>query len=66
MASRNLSRGESQEHENAEARLAHARENRDAVSTSANGGLEASVELEAADEQVAAREAWVKWVERDY
>ena len=39
---------------------------RDAVSDSGARELEASVELEAAQEQVAAREAWVRWVERDY
>ena len=73
MASRNLARGGSQEHESAEARLEEARERREAVedrrdsaNASADGEFETSVELQAAEEQVAAREAWVKWVERDY
>jgi hypothetical protein len=73
MASRNLARGGSQEHKNAEARLEEARETRDAMerrrdaaSDAGVGQLEASAALNAADEQVAAREAWMKWTERDY
>jgi hypothetical protein len=73
MASRNLARGGSQEHHNAEARLEDARENRDvmerrwdAARDSGVGDLEASVAVGAAEEQLAAREAWLKWVERDY
>jgi hypothetical protein len=73
MASRNLARGRSQEHTNAEARLDEARKKRDAVedrrdapSEAGVDQLEASVALDAADEQVAAREAWMRWIERDY
>jgi hypothetical protein len=73
MASRNLARDGSREHEKAKARLEGARESRDAIEgrrvaadTSGEGELEASVALSAAEEQLAARQAWVKWVERDY
>jgi hypothetical protein len=73
MASRNLARGDSQEHENAEARLQTARERRDlvedrsdAATASGEGAFEASVALQGAEEEVAAREAWTKWVNRDY
>jgi hypothetical protein len=31
-----------------------------------SGELSAFTELQAAEEQFAAREAWLKWVERDY
>ena len=40
-------------------------EQRDDVSD-ASEELAASAELKAAEEQFAAREAWVEWVERDY
>jgi hypothetical protein len=73
MASRNLARGGSQEHHTAEARLQDARESRDtmearrdAASGSGVGQFEASVALGAAEEELAAREAWVKWAERYY
>jgi hypothetical protein len=73
MASRNLARGGSQEHENAEARLQTARERRDLVEdrrdtadASGEGAFEASVALQGAEEEVAAREAWTKWVNSDY
>jgi hypothetical protein len=73
MASRNLARGRSQEHTNAEVRLDEAREKRDTVEdrrdAASEAGIdqvEASVALDAADEQVAAHEAWIRWIERDY
>jgi hypothetical protein len=73
MVSRNLARCADHEHHNAEARLQSARETRDAVEdrrdaahASGAGELDASTALEAAEEQLAAREAWMRWVERDY
>jgi hypothetical protein len=73
MASRNLTRGARLEHEQAQARLQEARDSRDAAEASRNaarasgdGDLEASVVLQAAEDRVAARTAWVRWVERDY
>lgn len=40
-------------------------EQQDAATGSAQE-LEAATELNAADEQFAAREAWLKWIDRDY
>jgi hypothetical protein len=73
MASRNLARDESREHHDAKVRLEDARESRDAIQDEQEAArrlgrddFEQSVALRAAHEQVAAREAWRKWIERDY
>jgi hypothetical protein len=54
-------------------RFPAAREERDrraglyeAASGSPSSELTAFTELQAAEEQLAAREAWLKWTERDY
>ena len=73
MASRNLARAGRQEQDDAEARLETARQRRDVVedrrdtaNASGEGASKASVALQAAEEEVASREAWTKWVKRDY
>jgi hypothetical protein len=73
MARRDFAHGQSQEHESAEARLHDARETRAVMQgrredarNSGQGELEASVALHAAEEQMAAREAWMEWLGRDY
>ena len=60
-------------HSDAVERFQAAREERDrraglyeAVSGSPGSELSAFTELQAAEEQLAAREAWLKWTERDY
>jgi hypothetical protein len=60
-------------HSDALERFKAAREERDrraglyeAASSSRSGELPAFTELQAAEEQLAAREAWLKWTERDY
>jgi uncharacterized protein YqfB (UPF0267 family) len=62
----------SESHFGAVERFQAAREERDrragqydAASGSSNE-LPAFTELQAAEDQLAAREAWVKWIERDY
>jgi hypothetical protein len=64
--------GRSESHSTAVERFKSAREERDrrasqyeAVSGSSNE-LGAFTQLRAAEEQLAAREAWLKWIERDY
>jgi hypothetical protein len=63
---------EREDHAGAVKRFEAAREERDRRSEQyeAAGGsskeLPAFTELKAAEEQFAAREAWLKWVERDY
>jgi hypothetical protein len=73
MASRNLARDESREHRDAQVRLEDARESRDATGDEREAArrlgrddFEESVALRAPDEQVSAREASRKWIERDY
>jgi hypothetical protein len=59
-------------HAGAVERFERAREERDRRSaqhdaaTGSPSELPAFTELKAAEEQFAAREAWLKWVERDY
>jgi hypothetical protein len=59
-------------HAGAVARFESAREERDRraeqheAATGSSSELPAFTELRAAEEQFAAREAWLKWVERDY
>ena len=43
-----------------------ARSERYEASRGSTNELSAAADLNAADEQFAAREAWLKWVERDY
>jgi hypothetical protein len=63
----------SKSYSDAVARFRAAREERDrraglyeAASGSPSSELTAFTELRAAEEQLAAREAWLKWTERDY
>jgi uncharacterized protein YqfB (UPF0267 family) len=62
----------SESHSGAVERFQAAREERDkrAVQFDAASGspreLPAFTELHAAEEQLAARESWLKWIERDY
>jgi hypothetical protein len=63
----------SKSHSEAVERFRAAREERDrraglyeAASGSPGSELSAFTELQAAEEQLAAREAWLKWTERDY
>ena len=62
----------SESHSGALERFQAAREERDqrAVQYDAASGspseLAAFTELQAAEERLAAREAWLKWIERDY
>jgi hypothetical protein len=62
----------SESHAGAVERFQAAREERDRRShqydaaTGSASELPAFAELKAAEEQFAAREAWLKWVERDY
>jgi hypothetical protein len=72
MAGRDPARGASEEHHRAEERVDDARESRDAMEdrraaahSSGDGEFEAAVELRAAEEQLAAREAWARWIESD-
>jgi hypothetical protein len=66
MTDRSISRGQ------AVARLQAARAQRDGQRkryTAANGSpkeLSAFTDLQAAEEQFAAREAWLAWIDRDY
>jgi hypothetical protein len=63
----------SKSHSDAVERFQAAREERDrraglyeAASGSPGGELSAFTELQAAEEQLAARDAWLKWTESDY
>jgi hypothetical protein len=63
----------SKSHSDAVERFQAAREERDrraglyeAASGSPSSELSAFTELQAAEEQLAAREAWLKWTETDY
>jgi hypothetical protein len=62
----------SESHSGAVERFQEAREERDrrAVQYDAASGspneLPAFTQLQAAEEQLAAREAWLKWIEREY
>ena len=63
----------SKSHSDAVERFQTAREERDrraglyeAVRGSPSSELSAFTELQAAEEQLAAREAWLEWTERDY
>jgi uncharacterized protein YqfB (UPF0267 family) len=63
---------QSESHSSAVKRFQSAREERDRRASqfdAASGSskeLPAFTELQAAEEQLAAREAWLKWIERDY
>lgn len=62
----------SESHAGAVQRVEAAREERDRLSqqydaaTGSTSELPAFTELKAAEDQFAAREAWLKWVEREY
>jgi hypothetical protein len=62
----------SESHSGAVERFEVAREERDCragrydAASGSSQELPAFTELEAAEDQLAAREAWLKWIERDY
>jgi hypothetical protein len=68
----NYRRGSEEERGGAKARLNDARDHqvrateRHEAAKGTSGEMHADIDRREAGERVAAREAWVKWVERDY